>query len=106
VRLEALPVVVVDRSGLPPLVPANDQIINFNINAGAPVCTVPSSTTRNGTPLTFKDAGGHAGAHNLTLSFTGGETCDGQATVIINTNFGEVTLRPYNDGVNTGYSLI
>lgn len=89
----------------PIVVAPNDQIINFNINAGAPVCTVPSAATRNGAPLTFKDAGGHAAAHNLTISFTGGELCDGLAQVKVTQNFQELTLNPYNDGVNTGYYL-
>jgi hypothetical protein len=43
VRLEALPVVVVDRSGLPPLVPANDQIIS----------TTAKHTTAIGTSIAY-----------------------------------------------------
>lgn len=90
----------------PIVVTSSDQIINFNINAGAPTCVLPLSTLRNGVPLTFKDAGGHAAAHNLTITFSGGQTCDGLAQVVMNTNFGEVTLRPYNDLINTGWSLL
>jgi hypothetical protein len=91
----------------PIVVQSNDQIINFNINAGAPTCQLPFSPTRNGVPLTFKDAGGHAGAHPLTFTTTGGETMDGIASggVSLGTNFGEVTFRPYNDGTNTGWAI-
>ena len=89
----------------PIVVASNDQIINFNINSGSPTCTIPAAATRNGVPLTFKDSGGHAAAHNLTFSFTGGETADGLANPAITTNFGEMTFTPYNDGVNTGYAI-
>jgi hypothetical protein len=89
----------------PIVVVGSDQIINFNINAGAPVCTLPASATRNGAPLTFKDAGGHAAAHNLTITPAVGETIDGQPAAVITTNFGQVILVPYNDGTNTGWAL-
>ena len=90
----------------PIVVAANDQRINFNINAAA-ACTLPASATRNGIPLTFKDCGGHATAHPLVFSTTGGETMDGIASggVSIATNYQEMTFTPYNDGVNTGWAL-
>jgi len=89
----------------PIVIAANDQIINFNINAGAPTCTLPSSISRNGVPLTFQDVGGHAAAHNLTFAFTGGELADGLAAPAITVNYGKMTFTPMNDGVNTGYSI-
>jgi|ERR1051326_240179 hypothetical protein len=91
----------------PIVVAPNDQVINFNVNAALAHCVLPSSATRNGVPLTFKDAGGHAGAHNLIFDTTGGETMDGIASggVKINTNYGEITFVPYNDGVNTGWAI-
>lgn len=89
----------------PIVVLAADQMINFNINAGNPICQLPAAATRNGVPLTFKDAGGHAGAHPLTFSFTGGETADGLVNPVINTNYGEITFAPYNDGTNAGYAI-
>ncbi len=91
----------------PIVVAGNDQIINFNINSGSPTCQLPASATRNGAPLTFKDAGRHAAAHPLTFTTTGGETMDGIASggVSIATNGGHVTFTPYNDGTNTGWSI-
>lgn len=91
----------------PIVVATNDQIINFNINSGSPVCTLPLSTGRAGKPLTFQDAGGHATAHPLTFSTTGGETMSGIASgsVALNTNFSGITFTPYNDGVNTGWVI-
>ena len=91
----------------PIVVAANDQVINFNVNAALAACQLPASATRNGAPLTFKDVGGHAAAHPLVFTTTAGETMDGIASggVSINTNYGELTFRPLNDGVNTGWSL-
>lgn len=89
----------------PIVVAGNDQIINFNINAGSPTCQLPAASTRAGVPLTFKDVGGHAQAHNLTFSFTGGDTADGLAAPKIATNYGWLEFTPLNDGVNTGYAL-
>jgi hypothetical protein len=89
------------------VVAGNDQIINFNINAGSPTCQLPASATRNGAPLIFKDSGGHAAAHPLTFTTTGGETMDGIASggVAINVNFGRLKFTPYNDGTNTGWAI-
>jgi hypothetical protein len=94
-------------SASPIVVANNDQIINFNINAGSPTCQLPASSTRSGVPLTFKDAGGHAAAHNLTFTTTGGETMDGIASggVALSTNFGQITFTPYNDGTNSGWAI-
>lgn len=89
----------------PIVVAANDSIINFNINAGNPTCVLPSYATRSGLPLRFHDAGGHAAAHPLTFTPAAGETFDGQAQAVMNTNYGTITFTPYNDGVNTGYAV-
>lgn len=91
----------------PIVVAGNDQIINFNINAGSPTCALPAAATRNGAPLMFKDVGGHAAAHNLTFTTTGGETMDGIASgsVAITTNYGWLEFTPFNDGVNVGWSM-
>lgn len=91
----------------PIVVASNDQIINFNINAALAHCVLPASATRNGVPLTFKDVGGHAAAHNLVFDTTGGEKIDGLASgvVAITTNYEAMTFVPFNDGVNTGWSI-
>jgi hypothetical protein len=89
----------------PIVVLAGDQVINFNINAGGPTCALPAAASRNGVPLTFKDAGGHAAANNLTITPAAGETIDGLANVAMNTNFQQLTLAPYNDGTNAGWAL-
>jgi hypothetical protein len=90
----------------PIIVASNDQIINFNINAPA-ACQLPAAVTRDGAPLTFKDAGGHATAHPLVFTTTGGETIDGIASggVSLDVNFGQITFTPYTDGTNTGWAI-
>ena len=87
------------------VVAANDQIVNFSYN-GVVTCALPAATSRNGAPLTFHDAGGHvSGVHTATFTPNGAETIDGQADVVMTAAYGTITLTPYNDGTNTGWSL-
>jgi hypothetical protein len=83
-----------------------DQILMVNINTGAPTCTLPQASTRNGVPLTFKDVGGQFGAHNLTITPFAGDTIDGAASLVLNINRQGVTLVPFNDAVDTGWAII
>lgn len=87
----------------PIAVAATDQILNININAGAPTCALPAAASRNGMPLTFNDAGAHAATHNITITPNGAETISGAANFVMTNNRQVVTLVPYNDGVNTGW---
>jgi|GEM_PF-3360365 len=93
----------------PILVGANDQILNVNISAGSPTCTLPAASIRNGVPLTFKDVGGNFAAHPLTITPFGTDLIDGQTTpstsITLSTNRQGVTLVPFNDGVNTGWAI-
>jgi hypothetical protein len=88
----------------PIVIAGSDQILNCNINVAA-ACALPAAATRNGVPLTFADVGAQAGAHNITLTANAGagDTINGAATFVINTNRGNATLVPFNDGVNTGW---
>ena len=49
-------------------------------------------------PILIKDFKGDANTNNIALTFTGGELCDGQATVTIDTNSGWVTINPNPSG--------
>jgi hypothetical protein len=89
----------------PIVIATTDQILNININAGVPTCTLPQASTRAGLPLTFKDVGAQFGAHNLTITPFAGDTIDGVASVVLNTNRQEMTLVPFNDSVNTGWFI-
>lgn len=81
-----------------------DQILNCNIPVAA-ACALPKAATRNGIPLTFKDLG-QAAAHNITLTPFGAETIAGvNAAVALTVNRQELTLVPFNDGVNSGWEI-
>lgn len=87
----------------PIVIGGTDQIINCNI-ATAASCALPASATRAGSPLTFKDMG-QAAAHNITFTANGAEKIDGQSTFVMTNNFQAVTFVPFNDGVNSGWSV-
>jgi hypothetical protein len=86
----------------PIVVGASDQIINCNIPTAA-TCTLPSSASRAGFPVTFKDLG-QAAAHNIVISAAGSEKIDGLASVTMGMNYQAITLVPFNDGTNTGWA--
>jgi hypothetical protein len=89
----------------PIVVATTDEVINCNITAGAPTCSLPNSGARSGRMLVFKDVGGQFGAHPLTLTPTGADTIDGLASVTLSTNKQSIRLRPYNDGTSIGWSI-
>jgi len=80
-----------------------DQILNCKITTAA-TCTLPLASSRIGQAVTFKDMG-QALANNIVITASGGDTIDGLATYTINRNYQGVTLVPFNDGVNTGWSV-
>lgn len=82
-----------------------DQILNVNINSGSPTLALPLAATRNGLPLTIKDVGSQFAAHNLTVTAAGGDTIDGNLSLVLNVNRAAVTLVPFNDGINTGWAI-
>lgn len=49
-------------------------------------------------PVLFKDLKGDASTNPITISFTGGELCEGQSTIMINNPWGWVTLNPIPGG--------
>lgn len=88
----------------PIVIAPTDQVLNCNINSGSPTCALPAAASRNGVPLTFKDLG-QATAHNITITPNGGETVDGAATIKLTNNWQTLTLVPFNDGVNNGWTV-
>jgi hypothetical protein len=86
-------------------VASNDTILNINIASGSPSCTLPAASTRSGAVICFKDVGSQFGAHPLTITPTGAETIDGLASVTLSVNRQYIWLTPYNDTVNSGWSI-
>ena len=67
--------------------------------ASATYAVLPlASTMEYGQPVLFKDLKGDAFTNNITISFTGGELCDGSSSVIINNDYGWVTVNPVPGG--------
>jgi hypothetical protein len=88
----------------PIVISSTDQILNCNIPIPA-TCALPSSSFRNGVPLTFKDVGGQFASNNVTITAAGNETIDGSASIILTLNRQSATLVPFSDGVNTGWAI-
>jgi hypothetical protein len=84
---------------------AGDEIINCDSTTAAMTCVLPTAASRAGKPITFKDAKGHFGTNSLTVTCAGAEAADGIPSLLLNVNFQRLVLRPYNDGVNTGWSI-
>lgn len=59
---------------------------------------LPLASSRAGIPMVIKDIAGDGLTHNTTVTFTGGETCDGQASIVINTNYGGYNFAPLPGG--------
>jgi hypothetical protein len=87
----------------PIVIEATDEILNCNISSAA-TCLLPSASSRNGSPLTFQDLG-QASAHNVVITASGGDLIDGQVSVTLNVNYQDVTLVPFDDGVNVGWTI-
>lgn len=87
----------------PIIVAATDQILNCAIPQAA-ACTLPLASSRIGLAVTFKDLG-QALVNPITLTATFPDTIDGAATYIISQNYQCIKLVPFDDGVNTGWSI-
>lgn len=76
----------------------SDYILHVTYTATAAVTslTLTSAQCVAGRVIVVKDAGGGAGANNITIDTEGAETIDGAATLVISTNYDKVTL--YSDG--------
>lgn len=94
----------ISSSGDLPIV-ASDQQLNCNLSSPTAI-TLPGYASRSGLPLIFKDVGMQATANNITLTAAGGETIDGFATMLLDTNGESIQLTPANDGLNTGWLVI
>ena len=46
----------------------------------------------------FKDIKGDAATNNITITFSGGQKCDGQSNVVIADNYGWATINPVPGG--------
>jgi hypothetical protein len=79
---------------------ASDYILHVTYTATAAVTslTLPSAQCVDGRVIYFADAGGNAGANNITFDTEGSETINGSATHVVSTNYGKGMI--YSDGSN------
>lgn len=77
-----------------------DSIVHVTYTSTGAVTslTLPTAQTTNGRFIIIKDAGGNAGTNNITVDTEGSETIDGQATLVIDSDYRSYTL--YSDGSN------
>ena len=77
-----------------------DTRILFNKTLGSASYTLLplSSTMAYSQPVLFKDIKGDAATNNITISFSGGQLCDGMSTVVISIAYGWVTINPIPGG--------
>ena len=84
----------------PYMVEGDDATILFNKFAGAPSYAVLplASSIIYQQPVLFKDIKGDAFTNNITITFSNGELCDGQSTILITENYGWAQITPVPDG--------
>ncbi len=77
-------------------VETTDTTILFNKTIGsASYAVLPSAGSMlYPFPILFKDFKGDAETNNITISFTGGQLCDGQSQVTITNDYGWVRIAP------------
>ena len=80
-------------------VQANDYLVTVTNTALPRTITLPSAVTMgDGKVYVIKDESGGAAANNITINPQGGQSINGAASIVINTNFGVVQL--YSNGTN------
>jgi hypothetical protein len=77
---------------------AGQTIIGVTSTAAPRTITLATADVVRGRVIIVKDESGGAGANNITIQGQGGETIDGQASVVITSNYGVVRL--YSDGTH------
>ena len=77
-----------------------DTRILFNKTVSSPSYAVMplASSMAFPFPVFFKDLKGDADTDNITITFSGGQLCDGSATIIIDVAYGFVSISPTPDG--------
>lgn len=84
-------------------IPATATMVQTNQSAPLSI-TVPESEAwyaingPYGIPLSIFDKSGNASTNNVTISFTGGQTASGQATLTISSDYGGWTLERKDGG--------
>ena len=86
--------------GSPYAIATTDTRILFNKTiASVSYATAPlASTMLLSSGILIKDLKGDANVNNITVTFTGGELCDGLSSIVIDTAYGWTTINPVPGG--------
>jgi hypothetical protein len=68
------------------------------VYSGACIITIPTALMTDNFTVLIKHGSGSASVNNITIVGEGGELIDGEASLIINSNYDAVNL--YSDGTN------
>lgn len=80
------------------ILPTYSRILLNKTVGSASFLIAPDADTIPLAGILIKDLKGDAFTNNITISFTGGELCDGQSTVVIDNDYGWATINPTPGG--------
>jgi hypothetical protein len=86
--------------GSPLNVLTTDTAILFNKTIGSASYAIMPLADSMSSSFLFKDLKGDADTNPITISFSGGELCDGVSTVTIPTSYGWVRVAPVTGGAS------
>ena len=89
--------------GSPYQVPTDVSRALFNKTVGSATYVVFDASANYGQPVLIRDLKGDADVNNITISFTGGELCDGLTTLVISNPYGGYILNPLASGWYMGF---
>jgi hypothetical protein len=81
------------------VLPTDTQLL-LNKSIGSPSYVVFPSAGSMAYPfgVLVKDLKGDAATNNITISFSGGQLCDGQSSIVLQNNYDWVTINPAPGG--------
>lgn len=82
-------------------------LIDKTIGSATSVVFPAASTLKYGQSVLVKDLKGDAATNPITITFSGGQLCDAEATIIINNPYGWVYITPLPSvsGTSTGFYM-
>ena len=75
-------------------------LVDKTIGSATSVVMPLASAMLYGQRVLIKDAKGDASTNPITITFTGGQLCDGEATIIINNAYGWIYITPLPTGTS------
>ena len=86
------------KSGATYNVKTTDTRVLINKTVGSSTSVVLGLSANQPVPVLVRDLKGDASSNNITVTFTGGQLCDGQSSFVITTDFGGFVFNPLATG--------